>query len=574
MPITSKEAELIRRIDAINSARPHVTPAQHAEWETLVTEHERLCHAQVLRTTTRSRSNASGNGLEDITQGIRRLARVQHRTPAQSAEFSSLCRQSKSMNEAKRATRSRSADPAVRRSTMTSRSAAAADLAREQRAAPAPARSYAEGDRRLMARAKVTLGDSSSADGSLLRDLAMRDIEKRNEVSDGTKDRLDSLLRDRSAQVDGSLLARHIIATGRSAYRSAWLKTLTATTAAFTVEERHAIDDVRDHQGTMARHAVAESARQFAERAAHGDMRAMSESSGSAGLGVPWYLDPQIVVTAGGVQQAQILNYATSVLSTSDNYHAVTAPSTGFSTTAEGAAVGDSTPTFAGPDIQIFKAADYLPFSLELGMDQPGWADNCVTMFSNAYAEYVSASTATGAGGTEPTGIFTRLVNSTNNPSHVTVASAGQLSAADCRKVWTALPERYRVDASTCWLMSPSVESQISALAAPSVTDGLGPQDLTTDTGTGERRLFGRPILSVSDAPAWTGTTGAANVCVVGAFSKYAVATRLGGFSVELIPHLRSTSSGRPTGERAFLATARVGADAIDPGAFRLLANS
>jgi HK97 family phage major capsid protein len=427
----------------------------------------------------------------------------------------------------------------------------------------------------MIAKAKVALGgDTSTISGSLLRDLAMRDIEARNEVSTGTKDRLDELLRGNSAQVDGTLLARHIVASGRRSYRSAWLKTLTTTTAAFTVEERHAIEDYLDLQVALTRHAQAESSRQFAQAAARGEHRAMSESSGSAGLGVPWYLDPQIVVTAGGVQQAQILNYATSVLSTSDNYHAVTAPSTGFSTTAEGAAVGDSTPTFAGPDIQIFKAADYLPFSLELGMDQPGWADNCVTMFQNAYAEYLSASTATGAGGTEPTGIFTRLVNSTNNPAHCVVTTAGTIGAVDVRSAWSALPERYRVDPSCAWMMSPSVEQEISALAAPSVTDGLGPQDLTTDTATGQRRLFGKPIMSVSDAPAFTGTSGAANYAVVGAFAKYAVATRLGGFSVELIPHLRSTSSGRPTGERAFLAVARVGADAVDAGAFRLLANS
>jgi hypothetical protein len=324
---------------------------------------------------------ASRQNLEEILVGIRRLARLQHRTPAQNAEFASLCRQSKAINMAKRATMSRSSDPAVRRAAMGSRREAAADLAREQRTAPAPARSYAEGDRRLMARAKVTLGDSSSADGSLLRDLAMRDIEARSELPPATLDRFDELLRDRSAQVDGTLLARHLVVTGRSAYRSAWLKTLTITTPAFNDAERAAITDYVDHQGALDRHSQAEASRQFAERAAHGDTRAMSESSGSAGLGVPWYLDPSIVVAAGGVQQAQLLAYATSVMSTSDNFHAFTAASTGFATTAEGAAVGDETPTFAGPNIRIWSAKDYIPFSLELGMDQPSWADNCVTLF-------------------------------------------------------------------------------------------------------------------------------------------------------------------------------------------------
>jgi hypothetical protein len=327
MSITSREAELVRRINVINSLRPHVTPAQHTEWEALVTEHENLRRAQVLSTTSRSRPKASGNSLEEITAGIRRLARTEHRSPAQSAEFHALCRQSKAINEAARLTRSRSSDPAVRRSAMKSRSAAAADLAREQRAAPAPARSYAEGDRRLTARARVALGDSSSADGSLLRDLAMRDISTRNELSTTTQDRLDGLLRDRSPEVDPGILARHIIVTGRPAYRSAWLKSLTSTPA-FTPEERHAIDDYRDHQGSMDRHAAAESSRLFAQAAARGEHRAMNEASGSAGgFGLPYYLDPQIVVTAGGVASAQLLSVAKSVMSTSNNYHVWSAAS-------------------------------------------------------------------------------------------------------------------------------------------------------------------------------------------------------------------------------------------------------
>jgi HK97 family phage major capsid protein len=577
MSRTNREAELIRSIDAINSQRPNISPAQHAQWEALVTQHEDLCRAQVLRTTTRSRPKSS-NGLEEITQGIRRLARVSHRTAAQNSEFSSLCRQSKSMNEAMRLTRSRSADPAVRRSAMTSRSAAAAaDLAAERReksATPAPAPSYAEGDRRLVARAKVNLGDSSTISGPLLRDIALRDLETRSELSTATVDKLDAFLRDRSAQVDGGLLARHIIVTGRPAYRSAWLKSLTSTPA-FTPAERHAIDDYHDHVGAMDRHAAAESSRLFAESAARGENRAMTEGTPSAGgFAIPYYLDASLVVVAGGVESAQILNICKSVLTTGNNYHWWATASEGFATQSEGDVVADESPTFSGGNIPVYAARDFIPFSISFGMDQPGWADNAVSLFSNAYNEFISAKTATGSGTSDVTGVFTALTNATNNPSHVTVGSAGSLTAADARKAWTALPERYRVDPSCAWLMSPSVESQVAALAAPSVTNGLSVTDLTTDPATGQRRLFGKPILSVSDAPAWTGTSGSANIAVVGQFNRYAVATRLGGFAVELVPLLRDPSTGRPTGERAFLATARVGGDVIDPNAFRILSNS
>lgn len=129
-------------------------------------------------------------------------------------------------------------------------------------------------------------------------------------MSTGTKERLDALLRDRSAQVDGGLLARHIVVTGRPAYRTAWLKSLSPTPA-FTTEERHAIDDHLDLQADLGRHAQAESSRLFAESAAKGEHRAMDEGTGSAGgFGVPYYLNPSLVVVAGGVQQAQLLSYA------------------------------------------------------------------------------------------------------------------------------------------------------------------------------------------------------------------------------------------------------------------------
>jgi len=529
-------------------------------------------------------ASTPGMSLEETVAGIRRLARVERRSPAQNAEFSSLCRLSKTLNEAIRSTNSQSPDRAVRRSAMKSRSAAAADLAMEKRekaAAPtpvraAPARSYPTDDSRTIAKAKVALGgDTSTISGSLLRDLALRDIEARNEVSGGTKDRLDALLRDRSTQVDAGLLARHVIVTGRSAYRSAWLKTLAMTTPAFTVAERHAIDDYHDHVRAMDHHAAAESSRQFAEAAAHGEHRAMVEGTGSAGgFGIPYFLDPSLVVVAGGVEQAQILSIAKSVLTTSDNYHFWTAASTGFATQAEAATVADNSPTFGGGDIPIWTARDFIPFTIEFSQDQSGWADNATELFSNAYAEFVSAKTATGSGTSDVTGLFTAMTNATNNPSHVTVTTAGSLAAADVRKAWSSLPERYRTDASCAWLMSPSVESQVAALAAPSVTNGLSVTDLTTDPATGQRRLFGKPILSVSDAPAWTGTSGTANIAVVGSFSRYCVATRLGGYAIELVPLLRDPSTGRPTGERAFLATARVGGDVIDPQAFRILSNS
>ena len=52
--------------------------------------------------------------------------------------------------------------------------------------------------------------------------------------------------------------------------------------------------------------------------------------------------------------------------------------------------------------------------------------------------------------------------------------------------------------------------------------------------------------------PEFTGSTGAANLLVVGDFSNFLVAQRA-GMSVELIPHLFATGNNRPSGQRGWL---------------------
>ncbi len=61
-------------------------------------------------------------------------------------------------------------------------------------------------------------------------------------------------------------------------------------------------------------------------------------------------------------------------------------------------------------------------------------------------------------------------------------------------------------------------------------------------------------------------------ILVYGDFQHYYICDR--SSSVEFIPHLFSTGAGRPTGQRGFFATYRVGADAVNNGAFRLLHNT
>ena len=104
--------------------------------------------------------------------------------------------------------------------------------------------------------------------------------------------------------------------------------------------------------------------------------------------------------------------------------------------------------------------------------------------------------------------------------------------------------------------------------------NGLALSDFTVNMlADGTDQLTGRPVISSDYAPAFTGTTGAANYCVVGDFNNYVIAQRA-GMTVELISHLFDQSSARPTGSRGLFAYARHGFGAVNTNGFRSLSNS
>ena len=140
----------------------------------------------------------------------------------------------------------------------------------------------------------------------------------------------------------------------------------------------------------------------------------------------------------------------------------------------------------------------------------------------------------------------------------------------DSYNVFQALPARYRSNAA--WVMNLDVQNEIRNL---SDSDRLSAQVVNMTAGY-SFELLGRPVYEASDFPTFTGTTGAANILVVGDWSNYIIFDRIGSTRVELVPHLLG-SNGRPTGQRGILAYFRTGADVASTGAnpgFKLLINS
>jgi HK97 family phage major capsid protein len=373
--------------------------------------------------------------------------------------------------------------------------------------------------------------DVRSATRGEIRDAALKIVEGAR-LAPHQENHVDRLIDTRSELTDGGEIAKRLVLTENPHYRSAFMKGVTQTNPAYTPQEADALNE----------------------------FRAMSHTPAAGGYGVPVLIDPTIILTSGAAD-APILNVARVVTITNDKWKGVSSAGVSWSYDAEGEEVSDDAPTLAQPEVQTYTARGFIPFSIEIGQDYPGFADEMRRLLDQGYVDLIASQSMTGA---TPVGIFTALDANTN--VEVIVTTDGTFSAADVLKVWSALPERYRSRAT--WVMHTSVENEVRKFAASS--DGAYYTVNLAAGGVGT--LMGRPIIVSDYAPEFTGTTGAANILVVGDFSNYVVAQRA-GMTVELVTHLLGTTNGRPTGERGWFAYARHGFDSVNDLAFRILQN-
>lgn len=371
-----------------------------------------------------------------------------------------------------------------------------------------------------------------SASRSEIRDAALRISEKAG-LSAGQERHLERLLNTRNDVTDGGEIAKRMVLTESDAYRSAFMKGVTQASPAYTAEEAAALNE----------------------------FRTMSSTDSAGGFGVPTLIDPSIILSSGAAD-APILSLARVVTITTDNWKGVSSAGVSWSYDSELTEVSDDSPTLAQPSIDVYSARGFIPYSIEIGQDYPGFAEEMRRLLDQGYVDLVAKQSMTG---TTPVGIFTAIDATAG--SEVSVTTDGALGAVDILKVWAALPERYRSRAT--WVMHTSVENEIRKFAA----DSDGAYYTVNLAAGGVGTLMGRPIVVSDYAPAFTGTTGAANILVVGDFSNFVVAQRA-GMTVELVPHLFGVTNGRPLGARGWFAYARHGFDSVNDAAFRLLQNT
>lgn len=354
------------------------------------------------------------------------------------------------------------------------------------------------------------------------------------------KSQIEKILRTQNSDTDGQLLAAYFIATSSPDYRSAFQKATGSLAPVFTAKEGAAVNQVRSLQRAMAIGA-----------------------SGTGGFAVPVIIDPTVIMVAQGSSNP-ILQRARVVTITNDRWKGLSSAGVSWKFDAEAATADDNSPTITQPEVVTYRADGFIPYSIEVGQDWPGFAEEMSSMLGRGYRELLAEKLATGSAANTPRGLVSRLVLQTSPDVSTATTTAGTLAGADIYAMWARLPERHRDQAT--WLSSTSVQNAIRQLGT------VDPNFTVNITDTAIPRLFGRDYALTDYMDSAAAGTAAANELIVGDLNGYLIAQRA-GMTIEFVPMLFDVTNNRPTGQRGWFAYARIGADVVDPTAFQLLQN-
>jgi len=369
------------------------------------------------------------------------------------------------------------------------------------------------------------------------------DRKVQRHLSPDQRERLDKLMRRKDGDTDGELISAFLVATSNPHYRSAFQKAASGLAPVFSPEEARAVRDVAYLK------------------------RAMSiGTNASGGFAVPVVIDPTIILTAQGSDNP-ILSRARVETITVDTWKGLSSAGVSWKFGAEASASTDNSPTIAQPTVDTARADGFIPFSIEVGQDWPGFAERMAELLGSGYDELLADKLTTGTGADTPIGIVQRLAAITSpGVIKAEVATAGTIATGDIYNMWAALPQRHRRKTTTAWMSSTKTQNAIRQLGT------LDPNFTVNLTEFGIGALFGREYDMNDYFTDFTSGTGTQSWLTVGNWQGYLVAQRA-GMNIEFVPMLFDVTNNRPTGQRGWFAWARVGADVVDPTAFRLLTN-
>jgi HK97 family phage major capsid protein len=333
-------------------------------------------------------------------------------------------------------------------------------------------------------------------------------------------------------------IARHVLLTGSPAYQRAFEMVLEGRQPYQLPEpEMTALRETEEYQRA-----------------------GMNEGTNSqGGFLVPFYLDPTVMLqNSGSTNPFRQISRVETI--TTNTWRGLSTAGVSASWLAESTQASRVDPAFAQPTIPAFKAAAYLQASFEVTQDT-NIASQVGMLLQDAKDQLEATAFAVGSGTGQPKGVVTAVAAVSGSVIN-TSATGTVYGAPDVYALAGAIPPRYR--SNTSWLASNNIY-----LLTRQFATGTGPQsafwaDLGMNTPA---QLLGRPIYESSAMDSTIAATK--NVLMLGDFSNYLIVDRI-GMTVQYNP-LVIGSSQMPTGEVGWFAHWRVGADCINPAAFRLL---
>lgn len=371
-----------------------------------------------------------------------------------------------------------------------------------------------------------------------LRSRALTAIEEAPGLNDETRERLTNLVEfldfdDEETRANEARVASHIVATSSPEYLSQWKRAL-----------RAAMDGSQDMEAMQTL------------------SRAASLTDAAGGFAVPLPIDPTLIVD-DDLTVNPFREIATQRTIVTDQLRTVSAGAVSFSWDGEAAEVSDDTPTWANIDITAHKLQGFIPFSIEIGQDYPGFTQDLRMLFAEGRnnAEAAAFATGSGDGSNQPVGIVTALTGTT---SEITSNTTDVFAIGDVYDLEEELPARFRRNRPN-WVANKRIYQSIREAG------GQNLDDFWVNLGGGQpSELLGYPTRESPDMDGTIDATVENRVLILGDFTWYWIVDRV-GFSVELIPHLFATANNRPSGQRGLYAYLRVGADSVMDRAFRML---
>lgn len=284
----------------------------------------------------------------------------------------------------------------------------------------------------------------------------------------------------------------------------------------------------------------------------------MSLTDANGGYLVPFTLDPTIILTNAGVVDP-IRSIATIKQTATDTASYITSAGATAGWTAESAEATDGNVGVGQITITPKRADSWIAGSYELLADS-GFANELSKLLADAKSRLEGAAFATGnTAATRPRGVVS--VSAAVTTSIVAAAATNAFAIGDVYSVANAL--RPRDAAQATWLANKSIFNKIRQF------DTSGSAAFWANLGMGRpQQLLGQPVYEVSTMQSAVTTAGL--VLLAGNFEQYYIVDRI-GMSVQYNPMVMGRTNSRPTGEAGWLAMWRVGADTVDPDAFRIL---